>query len=351
MSVIAPPRRGRPRGRSTSLSSGRRLRAAAQARVRELVDAVVDEDERGHRERDRHAREDEVPPRALQHGRVVLRPVEDHAPARPVDVAEAEELEPRREDDRAVEDEDEAGRDPADHVGHDLAPDDPPGALAGDLRGEHEVAVDDRERLAAQDARLDRPGREAEDQHHDHRAARRDEGRDHDQQRQRRDDEEDVREQVDRRRRSSRRCRRRAGRAPSRSRWRRSPRRRRRRATFARPRRPARRRRSPGRSSRTRSPCWAAGRAARRGRSGEFCASSGAARAAATMPAKTMMPAHDFGFASSRRAQPGRPSRRRRCDEGRRAGRPARRRTTAREARAGAIPLIRRVRTRGSRTT
>src|SRR5687768_863546 len=49
---------------------------------------------------------------------------------------------------------------------------------------------------------------------------------------------------------------------------------------------------------------------------GEFCASSGAARAVATIPEKTTRPKQDFGFVSSSRSQPGRRSLRRRRDEG-----------------------------------
>ena len=65
------------------------------------------------------------------------------------------------------------------------------------LRREHEVAVAERERLPAQDPRLDCPRRKADDQHEHHRPPVLHEGRDHDQQRQGGDDEEDVRDEVD----------------------------------------------------------------------------------------------------------------------------------------------------------
>ena len=133
---------GSDRGRSVLHETGHRAAfRAPEPRVRELVDAEVDEHERRDRECEREAREDEVPPRALEQGGVVLRPVERRAPRDLVHVAEPEELEPGGEDDREVEDEQEAGGDPADHVRHDLAEDDPPRPFAGDLRRLDEVAV------------------------------------------------------------------------------------------------------------------------------------------------------------------------------------------------------------------
>ena len=112
-------------------------------------------------------------------------------------VAEPEELEAGGGQDRDVEHEHEARGDPADHVRDQLAEDDAPGGLAGDLRCEHEVAVPQQQRLASEDARLERPEGQREDQDHRQGAAASQVGRDDDQERDRRDDEEDVREEVD----------------------------------------------------------------------------------------------------------------------------------------------------------
>jgi len=71
-------------------------------------------------------------------------------------------------------------------------------SLRDDARRLHEVPVLKRQRLPAQDARLERPQRQAEDEDHRRHAARLQVGRDDDEQRDCRDDEEDVRQEVDR---------------------------------------------------------------------------------------------------------------------------------------------------------
>ena len=112
-----------------------------EPRVAELVDAVVDEDDREDRERDRETGEEEVPPLALQQRGVVRRPEERRPPADLVGVAEAEELERGLVEDRLDEDEREAGGDAAEHVRHQLDEDDPQRRLAGHPRRQDEVAV------------------------------------------------------------------------------------------------------------------------------------------------------------------------------------------------------------------
>ena len=81
-------------------------------------------------------------------------------------VAEPEELEARIRQQRDVEDEHEAGGDPADHVRHQLAEDDARRRLPRGLRGEDEVAALQRQRLPAQDPGLERPEDEREDDGH-----------------------------------------------------------------------------------------------------------------------------------------------------------------------------------------
>ena len=103
---------------------------SAGAGVAELVDAREQQHEPEHRERQRGPGEEERPPLAPEHRRVRLRPVERHAPARRRVVAEAEELEARVDEERDVEDEHPRCGDPADHVRHELAEDDPPRRLA-----------------------------------------------------------------------------------------------------------------------------------------------------------------------------------------------------------------------------
>ena len=142
-------------------------------------------------------REDERPPLALEHGRVHLRPVHGDAPARRRHVAEAEELEPGVDEERDVEDEHERCRDPADHVRHQLAEHDPRRRLTGGLRRQDEVAALEREGLTAEDARLERPEDEREDDRHRTHALCLEVDGDDDEERDRRDGEEDIREQVD----------------------------------------------------------------------------------------------------------------------------------------------------------
>src|SRR5581483_1028030 len=137
---------------------------AAEAGVRHLVDPGEDERQPEHRHADGETREEERPPLPLEHARVDGRPVQRDAPARLRAVAEAEELESGGDEDRDVEDEDEGRRDAADHVRQELAEDDARPRLARDLRREHEVAVLEREGLGAQDARLERPERQRDDE-------------------------------------------------------------------------------------------------------------------------------------------------------------------------------------------
>src|SRR5262245_52545281 len=87
-------------------------------------------------------------------------------PAHLVRVAEAEELEGRIGEHGVDEEEREAGRDAAEDVRHELTEDDARSRLPGDLGREDEVAVSERERLTAQDPRLDRPAREPDDERH-----------------------------------------------------------------------------------------------------------------------------------------------------------------------------------------
>ncbi len=81
--------------------------------------------------------------------------------------------------------------------GKQLAEDDARRRLTGDLRGEHEVTVLQRERLSPEDARLERPQRESDHESHRQQAALVQERRDVDQQRDRRNDEEDVRDETE----------------------------------------------------------------------------------------------------------------------------------------------------------
>ena len=154
----------------------------------------VESDDGDH---EREAGEEERPPFALQNRRVRLCPVERHAPAHVRRVAEAEKLEARIDQQRDVEHQHERGRDAADHVRHDLAEDDARGRFAGHLGRLHEVTAAQGESLPAQDARLECPERQSEDEDHRRHAAGLQIRRDHDQQRDRRDDEEDVRREVD----------------------------------------------------------------------------------------------------------------------------------------------------------
>ena len=182
-------------GRSGGGASSHPLRA--QARVADLVDAGEDQHEPEDGEGERGAREEERPPLALQDGGVRLRPVERRAPARRRRVAEPEELEAGVDQQRDVEDEHESRRDPADHVRHQLGEDDPRARLARGPCGRHEVAVLQRQRLAPQDARLERPEHDGEDDDHRSHPARVQVAREDDQERNRRDDEEDVGQEVD----------------------------------------------------------------------------------------------------------------------------------------------------------
>jgi len=191
----------RPRGESAAHEHPEeppaRRPLGAQTRVADLVDAGEQQHESEHRERECRAREEERPPLALQHRRVRLRPVEDHPPADVAVVAEPEELQPGVHEQRDVEDEHERRGDAADHVRHQLAEHDAPGRLAGDLRRLHEVAALERQGLSAQDARLERPERQPQDEDHRRHPARFEVARDDDQERDRRNDEEDVGQEVD----------------------------------------------------------------------------------------------------------------------------------------------------------
>src|SRR5439155_2966121 len=197
----APSRRGL-RARDQTTADERReqppaLRALRpQARVRDLVDAGEEQYEPEDGERERCAREEERPPLPLEHRRVRLRPVEGDAPARLRHVAEAEELEPGVGEQSDVEDEDERRGDPADHVRHQLAEDDPRRRLAGRLRGENEVPALQRQRLTAQDPGLERPEDEREDDGHRPHATALQVPRGDDEERNRRNREEDVRQEV-----------------------------------------------------------------------------------------------------------------------------------------------------------
>ena len=145
---------------------------------------------------ERDAGREDVPPGADRERRGVLRVVEHDAPGDGVRVAEAEELERRLGDDGEDDAADEVDADDRDEVREDLEGHDAPARLAQHLGRLDEVALPERQRLRARDARAPGPRGEAEDDGDDERARLADEGREHQQQRQVGDDEDHVGEEA-----------------------------------------------------------------------------------------------------------------------------------------------------------
>ena len=112
-------------------------------------------------------------------------------------VAEPEELEPRVDEQRDVEDEHERRGDPADHVRHQLREDDPsrrlPATFAASTKSRFFSDSAWLRRIRASNAQ----SIEGEDDDHHAHAALVEVAGDDDQQRDRGDDEEDVRQEVD----------------------------------------------------------------------------------------------------------------------------------------------------------
>ena len=186
---LALERRRRDRALDERGQLGRASRG--EARVRDLVDGVAQHREREPDERDADPRRDEGPPRAREQGRVVARPVEVRSPGHRARVAEAEELEADLGADRVDGRRDERRRDERRHVGQELDEHDAQRPLARDDRGLDELAVAQRQRLRAEDARAPRPPCEGEHDD-DARGPGRQIRRQHDRERQPRDHEEDV---------------------------------------------------------------------------------------------------------------------------------------------------------------
>src|SRR5579884_178428 len=188
-----PPRRS-SRIHNFSFSISFRLWFAAQAWVCDFVDAVVDEGEARAQQGDAEAGRHEPPPHAQEKRVVLLRPVEQAAPADGGGIAEAEKLQRSFRQDNIKRGADKVGGHNRNLVGENLKKDDAPDAFSAGASSRHKLAAAHRKRLRAQHARSPCPAGEGNHQRDGQRAAREVRGQ-HDSQRQRGQHQKNVGEQ------------------------------------------------------------------------------------------------------------------------------------------------------------
>ena len=167
----------------------------AQPRVDELVDAEVEQRQRGAEEGHRQPGRDVPPPVAADLGVGVLRLEQHRAPAPVLGVDQPQEGQRGVGAHPVEHGEQERGRHDGQQVGQDLVRDHPPAALADDAGRVHVVAGSQRQGLGAQHPGSPRPAGDRDDQADQHvvgGAGGRQEAEDHDEQRQRRHDQEEV---------------------------------------------------------------------------------------------------------------------------------------------------------------
>ena len=141
---------------------------------RDVLERVADGEEREYEERDRDARRQHVPPRALVERAGLEAVVEHGAPRERGGAAEAEPREDRLAQHRERDDHDRVRPDDRHHVGEDVPPQDP--AVRRALRASplHERALAQGLCVCAHDARRPRPSGDRQHEHDDAGPAARD---------------------------------------------------------------------------------------------------------------------------------------------------------------------------------